>query len=89
MAMAMRTGNRPHYQWDEIQPRHFQALARSLPDPNAWQSMLDLARAVPEAIASVRKRLPADFEESVWNAITKGFAKKAADFLRLAEKLED
>jgi serine/threonine-protein kinase HipA len=88
MAMAMRTGNRPHYKWGEIQPRHFKVLALSLPDPNLWPTMLGMARSVPEVIAAVRKRLPADFKESVWTRITKGFAKKAQEFLSAAEKLD-
>ena len=89
MAMAMRTGSRPHYKWHEIQPRHFRALAQSLPDPNLWPTMLDMASSVPKAIAAVKKRLPADFRESVWTHITKGFAKKAEEFFRAAEKLND
>lgn len=89
MAMAMRTGSRPHYKWDEIQPRHFMTLAQSLPDPNLWPTMLGMAGSVPEVIASVKKRLPADFKESVWTRITKGFAKKAEEFLGVAEKLHD
>ena len=88
MAMAMRTGTRPHYQWDEIQARHFKALAQSLPDPNVWSAMLQITRSAPAAIATVKKRLPADFKESVWLSITNGFARKAQEFLRVAEKLE-
>jgi serine/threonine-protein kinase HipA len=87
MAMAMRTGNRPHYKWNEIQPRHFKALAQSLPDPDLWPTMLRMATSVPEAIASVKQRLPADFKESVWTSITKGFAKKAKEFLGAVETL--
>lgn len=89
MAMAMRTGNRPHYRWDEIQPRHFKALAQSLPDPNPWPMMLAMAKSAPAAITTVKKRLPADFKEFVWTSITKGFAKKAEEFLGIAEKLPD
>jgi 3-methyladenine DNA glycosylase AlkC len=89
MAMAMRTGNRPHYRWNEIQPRHFKALAESLSDPNLWSMMLDRARSVPEAIASVSKRLPPDLKESVWTSVTEGFARKAEEFLRAAENLRD
>jgi hypothetical protein len=86
--MAMRTGKRSHYKWDEIQPRHFHALALSLPDPNAWQAMLRMTQAIPGAIASVSKRLPADFKESVWSTTTKGLTKKADEFLRVGEKLD-
>jgi hypothetical protein len=89
MAMAMRTGNRPHYKWNEIQPRHFKVLAQSLPDSDLWMKMLDTARSVPEAIASVKRRLPPDLKESVWTSVTDGFAKKAEEFLHGAEKLHD
>jgi serine/threonine-protein kinase HipA len=89
MAMAMRTGNRPHYRWNEIQPRHFKALAESLVDPKLWSMMLDSARSVPEAIASVSRRLPPDLKESVWTSVTEGFARKAEEFLRAAENLRD
>jgi serine/threonine-protein kinase HipA len=89
MAMAMRTGTRPHYKWDEIQPRHFKALADQLPAPHAWEGMKRTAHAVPEAIASVEKRLPRDFKESVWTSITQGFARKAKEFLSGAENLRD
>jgi serine/threonine-protein kinase HipA len=89
MAMAMRTGNRPHYRWKEIQPRHFKALAESLSDPQLWSMMLDTATSVPEAIASVSKRLPPDMKESVWTSVTEGFARKAEEFLLAAENLRD
>lgn len=64
-------------------------LAQSLPDPNLWPTMVGMARSAPEAIASVKKRLPADFKESVWTSITNGFARKAEEFLGVAEKLHD
>jgi serine/threonine-protein kinase HipA len=89
MAMAMRTGTRPHYKWDEIPPRHFKVLAEKLPDPNSWAAMLEMVRSMPKAIAAVSKRLPDDFKESVWTSITKGAAKKADEFLAVAEKLEN
>ena len=89
MAMAMRTGNRPHYRWNEIQPRHFKALSNSLPDPNLWSKMLDTAGSVPAAISSVSKRLPPDMKESVWTSVTQGFALKAEEFLRAAKNCRD
>jgi serine/threonine-protein kinase HipA len=88
MAMAMRAGARPHYKWDEIQPRHFNARAERLPDTNLWAAMVAMARSVPGATAIVEKRLPSDFKQSVWISITKGAAKKAQEFLTVAEKLE-
>jgi hypothetical protein len=47
--------------------------------------MLDMARSVPEAITSVRKRLPPDLKESVWTSVTEGFALKAEELLRATE----
>jgi serine/threonine-protein kinase HipA len=89
MAMAMRIGNRPHYKWKEIQPRHFKALAESLPDPRLWSMMLAMARSVPEAITTIGKRLPRDLKEHVWTSITEGVAQKADEFLRACENLRD
>ena len=51
--------------------------------------MLDTARSVPEAIATVSKRLPLDLKESVWTSVTEGFARKAEEFLRAAENPRD
>jgi len=87
MAMAMRSGKRGHCNWDEIQPRHFEALAQSLPDPDLWSKMQAVAQSVPTAIAAVERLLPSDFEESVWTSITGGMVKKAEQFVRGAESL--
>lgn len=89
MAMPMRTGKTGHSRWDEIQARHFNRLARSLPDPDLWSKMLDTARSVPMAIAAVEKLRPADLKQSVWTLITGGIARKAQQFLRDAESLSD
>lgn len=89
MAMAMRTGSRPHYKWNEIQPRHFKMLADRLPNSNLWTAMLNMARSIPHAIDTVKKQLPEDFKEAVWTSITRGVAKKADEFLGVAETLED
>ena len=89
MAMAMRSGQRGHYNWDEIQPRHFKALAQSLPDPDLWSKMIDTARSVPTAIATVETMLPSDFKQSIWTSITDGLARKAEQFRQGAEKLGD
>jgi 3-methyladenine DNA glycosylase AlkC len=87
--MAMRTGNRPPYRWNETQPRHFKALAESLWDPKLWSMMLDTARSVPDIIALVGKRLPPDLKESVWTSVTEGFARKAEEFLLATENLRN
>lgn len=88
MAMAMRAGTRAHYKWQEIQARHFHALAEQLPDPNLWATMLGMVRIVPDAIAAVKKRLPRDFKESVWTSITRGVTRQADEFLAAAQGLE-
>jgi serine/threonine-protein kinase HipA len=71
LAMALR-GRRPHYLLREIQPRHFERLAASLGDPEAWPAMQQLVQRVPTAIETIAARLPAGFPVAVWDAITQG-----------------
>jgi serine/threonine-protein kinase HipA len=88
LAMAMRSGRRAHYKLDEIQPRHFKALAEQLGDDDQlWPAMLELVAAIPQAIARVEKRLPKDFAESVWSSITAGVSRQAKVFLAAAAAL--
>lgn len=82
LSMALRIGRRPHYKLTEIQPRHFRELAASLADPELWPAMRQLAERVPEAIARVEKRLPADFAISVWESVTRGLKRQATAFLK-------
>lgn len=87
LAMAMRSGRRAHYKLDEIQPRHFHALADRLGDDQLWPAMLELIEGVPRAIARVEKQLPEDFAEPVWTSITSGIGRQAKVFLEAAATL--
>ena len=84
LAMALRGSGRPHYKLVEIQPRHFEALATSLADPEAWPAMTQLAKDVPRAIERVEAKLPDDLAPSVWTGVTTGLKRQAAAFLKAA-----
>ena len=87
LAMAMRSGRRAHYKLDEIQPRHFKALAEQLGDDQLWPAMVEFVEAVPGAIARVEKQLPQDFAEPVWTTITAGLSRQTKVFLEAAAAL--
>ena len=82
--MALRGSDRPHYKLVEIQPRHFEALATSLADPELLPAMTKLAQDVPGAIERVEAKLPDDFASSVWASVTTGLKRQAAAFLKAA-----
>jgi serine/threonine-protein kinase HipA len=82
LAMALRDSGRPHYKRSEIHPRHFEAFATSLGDPEVWAAMIKLAEDVSGAIERVGAKLPEDFAPSVWTSVTNGLKRQAAAFLR-------
>lgn len=87
LAMAIRSGRRAHYKLDEIQPRHFHALADQLGDDRLWPAMLELVERTAPAIAQIEKQLPDDFSEPVWNSVTSGLRRQAKIFLEAAATL--
>jgi serine/threonine-protein kinase HipA len=80
LAMALR-GRRPHYLLREIQPRHFERLAGSLGDPEAWPAMQALVQRVPSALETVATRLPASFPPAVWETVSQGLRQQRERFL--------
>jgi serine/threonine-protein kinase HipA len=76
LAMSVPGARRRHYALEDIQPRHFEQLAQSLADPEAWPAMLAMARAAPTAIDRVERRRPSDFAESVWERVTRGLRRQ-------------
>jgi serine/threonine-protein kinase HipA len=84
LAMALH-GKSAHYRLEEIQPRHFQALAIQYPGAEAWPAMIELAGRAEGAIAAVEKQLPKGFAESVWTSVSKGMLKQAKGFLAYAK----
>ena len=77
LAMGIRGTTKTHYRLNDIQPRHFHELASRLAVRQLWGSMVALAQQVPAATARVEKRLPKDFAEPVWKAITHGIKAQA------------
>ena len=82
LAMAQR-GRRPHYLAREIQPRHFEQLARGLGDPGAWPAMCALVEGAPAALSAVERTLPAGFPGAVWEAIARGVTAQCRRFAGL------
>ena len=80
LAMALR-GRRPHYLLSEIQPGHFERLAGSLGDPEAWPAMQALVQRVPSALETVATRLPAGFPPAVWETVSQGLRQQRERFL--------
>jgi serine/threonine-protein kinase HipA len=80
LAMALR-GRRPHYLLSEIQPRHFERLATSLGESEAWPAMQTLIRRVPSALENVASRLPAGFPPVVWETVSHGLRQQHRRFL--------
>lgn len=77
LAMALRCKN-PHYEIARISTRHWRCLAEQA--GVAFSEMEALVANVPTAIAKTHAMLPADFPESVWQAITEGLSRNAELF---------
>ena len=81
MAMAIR-GRNPHYQVNEIQTRHWQALAKKQGGEPTWNNFLSLLDQVEPAIARIKEQLPQSFAMEVANPIFKGMLHQKAKFLK-------
>ena len=79
LAMALRSKN-AHYAFDEIQPRHWQALAMKHGGAPVWTAMLGLVAQVGPALAAVEAKLPAGFPARTWEAVSVGMRAQAARF---------
>ena len=80
MAMAVRTRS-AHYKLSEIQPRHWEQLAKSSRVEGAWEAMLDLADRLEPALVKVEKHLPPDFPTALAQKIFAGARRHLAKFL--------
>jgi serine/threonine-protein kinase HipA len=85
LAMAVRGTSGAHYKLVEIQPRHWRALAASVPDADAWPAMLALAEGCEAAIRRVESQLPRDFAPHVWESVTAGARKQVHAFLKVSK----
>lgn len=86
LAMGIKSKNM-HYRLNEIQARHWRALA-ALAGGDTWLRMLDLARRVPDALNAVEPLLPAGFPETTWRPIASGTRRHALQFLDDARSLD-
>lgn len=71
LAMAVR-GKRAHYRLNEIQPRHWQALAHNAGMRDLWQRMIELVESADVALVQVEGLLPASFPERIFTTIREG-----------------
>jgi serine/threonine-protein kinase HipA len=80
LAMAIRTQN-THYRLADIQARHWRALAEQGGVPEAFDIMVQLVEHVDTALEMVKKELPPDFPDRIWNSIRSGMLRHQQRFL--------
>lgn len=71
LSMAIRSRN-THYTFHTIQTRHWHSLARRYGGPETWSAMTGMVDHVEQALLKVEQRLPKNFPEKIWAAITSG-----------------
>lgn len=80
MAMAVE-GNRRHYKWNDIQPRHWWETARRLGMGWAIESLTeDILKNVPGVISTVSAQLPRNFPDQIADSILSGVQAAARKF---------
>lgn len=79
LAMAMRSKN-AHYIFQDIQTRHWQALAMKNGGAGVWEAMLIIVGSVDDVLNKVERQLPPDFPEHTWTSIAKGMQIEAKRF---------
>lgn len=85
MAMALH-GNRPHYRVNEIQTRHWRALAEQTAIPGIWERMRAFVDSANSAVDRVEKQLPREFPERVLKTIRNGVRSQARRFEQAGER---
>jgi len=82
MKLAMAVGTNRHYVVDGIVPRHFKQTAATagITDASVQRIFDELRDSAPSAIERVMQALPADFPESVVDAIGNGLRKRLGAF---------
>ncbi len=79
-AMALRSKN-AHWQFHDILPRHWHALAMKHGGPAVWEAMVLLVQRVEPALDQIGKTLPKDYPPRTWDAISLGLREQADRFL--------
>lgn len=80
LAMALR-GRSPHYKLDEIQPRHWLALATQTGVPGLWDRMREFAASIDAALLRVEQVLPPNFPARLYAKIADETRAQARRFL--------
>lgn len=80
LAMALK-GKNTHYQLQDIQLRHWQALAALTGAPDAFEHMVGLVLQVPYALERVAVQLPVSFPQRVFKTIHAGMTAQANRFM--------
>ena len=81
LAMALHSKS-AHYRLNEVRVRHWQRLAKECGVDGVWEKMLQLVEGVDKALSFVESRLPSEFPEHIWTAISSGACTHASQFRR-------
>lgn len=79
LAMAVR-GRNAHYRLNEIQPRHWCALAENTGLPEMWTAMQEHVEAIGPAIDKLEAKLPNGFPDRVFKTIRDGVRRQVRSF---------
>jgi serine/threonine-protein kinase HipA len=80
LAMALK-GKNTHYRLQDIQVRHWQALARLTGASDAFEQMVGLVLQVPYALERVAEQLPQGYPQRVFKTIRAGMTAQAQRFM--------
>jgi serine/threonine-protein kinase HipA len=80
LAMALK-GKNTHYKLQDIQVRHWQALARLTGASDAFEQMVGLVLQVPYALERVAEQLPQGYPQRVFKTIRAGMLAQAQRFM--------
>jgi serine/threonine-protein kinase HipA len=80
LAMALK-GKNTHYKLQDIQVRHWQALARLTGAADAFEQMVGLVLQVPYALERVAEQLPPGYPQRVFKTIRAGMQAQAQRFM--------
>ena len=79
LAMVVR-GKSAHYRLNEIQRRHWRALAESTGLPRMWAAMQEHVEAMGPAIDKLEAKLPSGFPDRVFETIRDGVRRQVRSF---------
>ena len=81
LAMALHAKN-VHYKLNDIRLRHWNSLAQTSGVEGLWDRMIALVHSIDKALTTVEAQLPATFPAAIWEKVSSGTLKQAAQFVR-------